>query len=184
MLTHHLFLFKRITNLYLPSLSSIPTTIVKVVPNGTIPFTGLAHGPLPCWISIQQSTLSPIKHNRRITFQANETIRIYLYKPKCEKIYQTHTSEVKLNHFYIWYSYWWFCNSFFVIIVPLASQAFRFIPYLYEILIILNNYIVFVKFSIQVRFGTTLVIQDVKFVLSPASLGCYINTVVLIYGSL
>ena len=119
-----------------------------------------------------------------LLFKRTKRSGYYLYKPKCEKIYQTHTSEVKLNHFYIWYSYWWFCNSFFVIIVPLASQAFRFIPYLYEILIILNNYIVFVKFSIQVRFGATLVIQDVKFVLSPASLGCYINTVVLIYGSL
>ena len=121
------------------------------------------------------------KVNRLISFQVNENIWINL---KCEQIYQTHTSEVKLNHFYIWYSYWWFCNSFFVIIVPLASQAFCFIPYLNEILIILNNYIVFVKFSIQIRFGTTLVIQDVKFVLSPASLGCYINTVVLINGSL
>ena len=126
-----------------------------------------------------------LKVNRQITFEKkrNDQDILYLYEPKM-LIDQTHTSEVKLNHFYIWYSYWWFCNSFFVIIVPLASQAFCFIPYLYEILIILNNYIVFVKFSIQVRFGTTLVIQDVKFVLSPASLGCYINTVVLIYGSL
>ena len=47
--------------MYIPSLSSIPTTMVRVVPSGTIPVTGLAHGPFPCWISIQQSTLSPEK---------------------------------------------------------------------------------------------------------------------------
>ncbi len=44
-----------------PFLSSMPTTMVSVVPSGTMPDTGLAQGPLPCWISIQQSTLSPRK---------------------------------------------------------------------------------------------------------------------------
>ena len=44
---------------YSPSLSLIPTTMVSVVPRGTMPATGSAQGPLPCWISIQQSTLSP-----------------------------------------------------------------------------------------------------------------------------
>ena len=42
-----------------PSLSLIPTTMVSVVPRGTMPATGSAQGPLPCCISIQQSTLSP-----------------------------------------------------------------------------------------------------------------------------
>lgn len=37
------------------------TTRVSVDPSGTIPLTGGAQGPLPCWISIQQSTLSPLK---------------------------------------------------------------------------------------------------------------------------
>ena len=46
---------------YSPCLSSMPTTMVSVVPSGTMPTTGLAQGPLPCWISIQQSTLSPLK---------------------------------------------------------------------------------------------------------------------------
>ena len=54
-------------DIFIPSLSSIPTTMVRVVPSGTIPVTGLAQGPLPCWISIQQSTLSPeIERNREI----------------------------------------------------------------------------------------------------------------------
>lgn len=35
------------------------TTKVNVEPKGTMPDTGGAHGPLPAWISIQQSTLSP-----------------------------------------------------------------------------------------------------------------------------
>ena len=43
----------------LPSLSLMPTTMVRVVPRGTMPATGSAQGPLPCCISIQQSTLSP-----------------------------------------------------------------------------------------------------------------------------
>lgn len=34
-------------------------TSVNVEPKGTIPLTGGAHGPFPCCISIQQSTLSP-----------------------------------------------------------------------------------------------------------------------------
>ena len=42
-----------------PCLSLMPITMVSVVPRGTIPLTGFAHGPFPCWISIQQSTLSP-----------------------------------------------------------------------------------------------------------------------------
>jgi len=37
------------------------TTSVSIEPRGTIPLTGGAQGPLPCWISIQQSTLSPVK---------------------------------------------------------------------------------------------------------------------------
>ena len=47
------------TDQYSPSLSLIPTTMVSVVPRGTMPATGSAQGPLPCCISIQQSTLSP-----------------------------------------------------------------------------------------------------------------------------
>lgn len=36
------------------------TTRVRVDPNGTMPDTGAAQGPFPAWISIQQSTLSPV----------------------------------------------------------------------------------------------------------------------------
>ena len=43
----------------IPCLSLIPTTMVRVVPRGTIPLTTLAQGPFPCWISIHESTLSP-----------------------------------------------------------------------------------------------------------------------------
>lgn len=39
------------------------TTSVSVEPKGTIPETGGAQGPLPCWISIQQSTLSPAQNS-------------------------------------------------------------------------------------------------------------------------
>lgn len=41
------------------------TTRVSVDPRGTIPLTGGAQGPFPCWISIQQSTLSPEMGNHR-----------------------------------------------------------------------------------------------------------------------
>lgn len=41
------------------------TTNVNVEPRGTIPLTGGAHGPFPCWISIQQSTLSPRIKNKK-----------------------------------------------------------------------------------------------------------------------
>jgi hypothetical protein len=40
------------------------TTNVNVEPKGTIPLTGGAHGPFPCCISIQQSTLSPGVSNK------------------------------------------------------------------------------------------------------------------------
>lgn len=46
----------------LPLKSLIATTRVRVDPIGTIPLTGGAQGPFPLWISIQQSTLSPLKH--------------------------------------------------------------------------------------------------------------------------
>ena len=43
-----------------PVWSLTAMTMVRVEPKGTIPDTGGAQGPLPCWISIQQSTLSPV----------------------------------------------------------------------------------------------------------------------------
>ena len=43
------------------------TTRVRVDPKGTMPDTGAAHGPFPAWISIQQSTLSPMKKVTSLT---------------------------------------------------------------------------------------------------------------------
>ena len=68
------------TDQYSPSLSLIPTTMVSVVPRGTMPATGSAQGPLPCCISIQQSTLSPeILNVCRICSQKLEVIFIGIY---------------------------------------------------------------------------------------------------------
>ena len=61
----------------LPCLSLIPMTMVRVVPRGTIPVTGLAQGPLPCCISIQQSTLSPAIIGFVALSGTDNTVRFY-----------------------------------------------------------------------------------------------------------
>lgn len=113
---------------FLPRKSLMATTSVSVEPSGTMPLTGGAQGPLPCWISIQQSTLSPaIK-------------RKVLMKWKCWlHIFPRLTSKIELNHVQISDDHRGLWCGLLVIIEPFAAETFRFVPNLQQVFIVLND---------------------------------------------
>lgn len=170
--------------------------MVKVVPRGTMPATGLAQGPLPCWISIQQSTLSP-GHEKEVS--QCKIWRVHMLKTKLLVIpwvtvanidlaerphYVLLTPEVELNHLEIGDSNWWLGNALFVIIVPFATQSFGLIPNLDQVLVVLDNNVVLVESAIQIGFGSARIVHDVKLILVKAGLWFHVDTIVAIHRTL
>ena len=110
--------------MFLPCLSLIPTTIVRVVPKGTIPLTALAQGPLPCWISIQQSTLSP-KHLTYI-FKIRSKRRIKILRI----IWTRNPKGVELW----WNKSWWSAGSKMAALgsfVQISPKFFEFMKFVF-----------------------------------------------------
>ena len=125
-----------------PARSLMATTIVSVDPNGTIPVIGLAQGPLPFWISIQQSTLSP-GNQARLNLTPSACPRCALF-----------TSEVEFDDFQVADDHRRFGGRLLVIVVPLAAKSFSLVPHLYQLFIILHYHRVLVELALGVRFGT------------------------------
>lgn len=125
------------------------TTRVKVDPSGTIPLTGGAHGPFPCWISIQQSTLSPK------TFKSYKLNSIELRSILC-------TSKIQLNNIQVSDNHWRFWSSFLIVIEPLASQPFSLIPNFQQIFVILHHNRIFIELSVQIWFCAATSISNAE----------------------
>lgn len=90
------------------------------------------------------------------------------------------TSKIELHHLDVRYPDWRLGDTLLVVVVPFTPQALRLVPDFDEVLIVLNHDVVFVEFSIQVRLGAALVVQDVKLVLGLACLRGHVYAVVLI----
>ncbi len=80
----------KIERVVLPAWSLMATTMVRVEPSGTMPVMGLAHGPFPFWISIQQSTLSPDNKVKRLpSYYPSHKIRIRKIKARLANLLST-----------------------------------------------------------------------------------------------
>lgn len=69
-------------------------------------------------------------------------------------------SEIEFDHFQIGDDHRWFCGRLFVIVVPLASQTFGFVPNFNQLFVVLNDNCILVEFAFGVRFGPASVVDD------------------------
>jgi len=150
------------------------TTMVRVEPSGTMPLIGLAHGPFPFWISIQQSTLSPVSTKRKplISF-LGENLRIHRNRKR------KFTSEVELDDFEIGDDHGRFGGRLLVVVVPLAAEPLGLVPDLDQLLVVLDDDRVLVEFALGVRLGPAAVVDDGEAEVGPARFRVDVDAIVL-----
>ena len=88
------------------------------------------------------------------------------------------TSEIELDHFEVSDDHWRFSGRLLVIVVPFATQTFRFVPDFNELLVVLDDYCVLVEFALGVWFGTASVVDDGETEIVPSRFRLNVDTVV------